>query len=409
MWDLLLRRARILTMDPAAGAGPLGELARGSLAAEGGRIAWVGADAALPRGAAAAEERDLRGALLTPGLVDCHTHLVHAGHRAAEHELRLAGASYAETARAGGGIRATVAATRAASEEALLAQSRPRLEALLRDGVTTVEVKSGYGLELAAELRQLRVARRLGALLGVTVRTSFLGAHAVPEEFAGRADAYLDHLVAEVLPAALAEGLVDAVDAFCEPMAFSPAQVERLFRAAARLGLPVRLHAEQLSDQGGAALVARHRGLSADHLEHLSPQGVAALAAAGTVAVLLPGAFLFLGGERPPPIPALRAAGVPLAVATDLNPGTSPLASLLAALALSCALFRLTAAEALLGATRNAARALGLPDRGRLGPGLRADLAAWDADHPAELTTRIGLSPLAARWVAGRSAHASAP
>jgi imidazolonepropionase len=396
-------------MDPAAGAGPLGELSCGSLAILGGRIAWVGPDAALPHGAAAAEERDLYGALLTPGLVDCHTHLVHAGHRAAEHELRLAGAGYAELARAGGGIRATVAATRAASEEALLAQSRPRLEALLRDGVTTVEVKSGYGLEREAELRQLRVARRLGALLPVTVRTSFLGAHAVPEEWAGRADAYLDHLAAEVLPAALAQGLVDAVDAFCEPIAFSPAQVERLFQAAGRLGLPVKLHAEQLSDQGGAALVARHRGLSADHLEHLSPTGVEALARAGTVAVLLPGAFLFLREERPPPVAALRAAGVPMAVATDLNPGTSPLSSLLAALALSCALFRLTAAEALLGATRHAARALGLGDRGALLPGLRADLAVWDADHPAELTTRIGLSPLAARWVAGRFAHGPTP
>jgi imidazolonepropionase len=409
MWDQLLRHAHLLTLDDARAAGPLGELRDGALAMEDGRIAWLGPDAALPAGRGAAEERDLRGALLTPGLVDCHTHLVHAGHRAAEHALRLAGASYEELARAGGGILATVAATRAASEDALLAASRPRLEALLRDGVTTVEVKSGYGLEREAELRQLRVARRLGELLPVAVRTTFLGAHAVPKEWAGRADAYLDHLIADVLPAARAERLVDAVDAFCEPIAFSPAQVERLFQAAGRLGLPVKLHAEQLSDQGGAALVARHQGLSADHLEHLSPAGVAALAAAGTVAVLLPGAFLFLRAERPPPVAALRAAGVPMAVATDLNPGTSPVASLLAALALSCTLFRLTAAEALAGATRNAARALGLHDRGTLATGLRADLAAWDADHPAELTTRIGLSPLAARWVAGRPDHAPSP
>jgi imidazolonepropionase len=273
-------------------------------------------------------------------------------------------------------------------------------------GVTTVEVKSGYGLERAAELRMLRVARALGGARAVTVRTSFLGAHAVPPEFTGRADAYLDHLCEEVLPAARAEGLVDAVDAYLEPIAFSAAQVERLFQAAARLGLPVRLHADQLGERGGAALAARHRALSADHLEHASPEGIAALARAGTVAVLLPGAFYFLREARPPPVAALRAAGVPMAVATDLNPGTSPLGSLLAALNMACTLLGLSPDEALAGATREAARALGLADRGVLAPGLRADLALWAAEEPAELCGRIGLSPLVTRVVAGVPDHA---
>ena len=405
IWDLLVRRARLATLTPGS---PYGEMLDGAVAVRDGRIAYAGPDADLPAGAAAALELDAEGRLLTPGLIDAHTHLVHAGHRAAEFEQRLGGASYEEIARAGGGIRATVAATRAADEATLLRQSRPRLEALLRDGVTTVEVKSGYGLELDTELRQLRVARRLGQLLPVTVHTTFLGAHAVPVELEGRPDAWLDLVIGELLPAVVAAGLADAVDAYCERGAFTPAQVERLFAAAARHGLPVKLHAEQRSDSGGAALAARHRALSADHLEHLSADGVRALAEAGTVAVLLPGAYLHLRDTRPPPVAALRAAGVPIAVATDCNPGTSPLASLTTAMNLACTLFGLTPAEALAGATRQAARALGLADRGVVAVGLRADLALWNADHPAELSARLGPSSLATRFVAGRPDHAPA-
>jgi len=403
VWDLLVRRARIVAL--ARGAPPDG-LADGALAVEGGRIAWLGREADLPAGAGAPAEIDVGGGLVTPGLVDCHTHLVHAGHRAGEWARRLAGASYEDLAREGGGILSTVRATRAADEAGLLAASLPRLDALLADGVTTVEVKSGYGLERAAELKMLRVARALGRARRATVRTSFLGAHAVPPEYAGRADDWVAHLCEDVLPAARAEGLVDAVDAYLEPIAFSAAQVDRLFEAAARLGLPVRLHADQLGDRGGAALAARHRALSADHLEHASSEGIAALARAGTVAVLLPGALYFLRETRPPPVAALRAAGVPLAVATDLNPGTSPLGSLLAAMNMACTLLGLTPGEALAGATREAARALGLADRGLLAPGLRADLALWAADHPVELSSRIGLSPLVTRVVAGVPDHA---
>jgi imidazolonepropionase len=402
MWDTLIRRAHLLTFDTGS---PYGSIRRGALAVQGGRIAWVGPDDELPANSAR-EEIDAGGALVTPGLIDCHTHLVHAGQRAREFERRLAGSTYEEIARAGGGIRATVAATRAADEEALLAASLPRLRALAAEGVTTVEVKSGYGLNLETELRMLRVARRMGHLAGVMVRTSFLGAHAVPEEFAGRADAYLDFLIAEVLLAAVREGLIDAVDAYCEPIAFSPAQVTRLFGAARKLGLPVKLHADQRSDQGGAALVASFGGLSADHLEYASPEGISALARSGTAAVLLPGAFLFLQETHLPPIGGLRRAGVPLAVATDCNPGTSPLCSILGAVALACTLFRLTPAEALAGVTRNAAAALGLADRGRLEAGLRADLALWAVEEPAELAFRLGPNPLLRRFVAGRSDHA---
>ncbi len=404
-WDLLIRRARVATMVPGS---PYGEIAGGSLAVSDGRIAFVGPDAELPPGATATLELDAEGRLLTPGLIDCHTHLVHAGHRAAEFEQRLLGASYGEIARSGGGVRSTVTATRAADAATLLLESRPRLAALLADGVTTVEVKSGYGLDLDTELKQLRVARRLGELLPVTVRTTFLGAHAVPAEFDGRPDAYLDFVVGEVLPAVAAAGLADAVDACCEQLAFSPAQVARLFAAAAVLSLPVKLHAEQLSDSGGAALAARHRALSADHLEHLSVEGVRAMAGSGTVAVLLPGAYLHLRDTHAPPVAALRAAGVSMAVATDCNPGTSPLASLTTAMNLACTLFRLTPAEALAATTRHAARALGLADRGVLAVGLRADLALWDADHPAELASRLGPSSLATRVVAGRPDHAQA-
>jgi imidazolonepropionase len=400
MWDLLVRRARLVTMAPGS---PYGEVDGGALAVEGGCIAWLGPDSALPAGSAARLELDAEGRLLTPGLIDCHTHLVHAGNRAAEWEARLGGATSEQIAAAGGGIRATVRATREAGPERLLSESRARLAWLAAGGVTTVEVKSGYGLDRETELTMLRVARRLGDLLPVTVRTTFLGAHAVPPELEGRADAYLDQVIA-LLPEVV--GLADAVDAYCEPHAFSPAQVDRLFAAAARHGLPVKLHADQRSDSGGGALVARHHGLSADHLEHLAPAGVAALAAAGTVAVLLPGAFLHLRETRPPPVPALRAAGVPMAVATDWNPGTSPLGSLPTAMNLACTLLGLTPAEALAGATRHAARALGLADRGVLRPGLRADLCLWNLRHPAELVGGLAVNPLAARVVAGAVHHA---
>ncbi|MCG2586279.1 imidazolonepropionase [Massilia sp. TS11] len=367
-----------------------GELRDAALAVRDGRIAWLGPRAEAPR---AARTLDAGGAWLTPGLIDCHTHIVHAGNRSNEFEARLNGASYEEIARAGGGIMSTVRATRAASEDALLAESLPRVRALLREGVTTLEIKSGYGLELESEARMLRVARRIGTLLPVRVRTSFLGAHAVPAELAGQADAYIDAVLAMLAPLQ-AQGLVDAVDAFCEKIGFSPAQTERVFAAAQALGLPVKLHAEQLSDQGGAQLVARYRGLSADHVEYLSEDGVRAMAEAGTVAVLLPGAYYFLRETQAPPLAALRAAGVPLALATDCNPGTSPLTSLLLTMNLACTLWRMTPQEALAGCTRVAARALGLADEiGTLEVGKRADLALWRIARPADLAYAIGFNP----------------
>ena len=399
--DLLLRNARLVTL---AGDTGWGLVEQGALAARDDAIAWVGPESALPAGEVL-REVDLAGALVTPGLVDCHTHLVYAGNRYGEFERRLEGASYEEIARAGGGIASTVRATRAANEAQLLSQSRPRFASLCAEGVTTIEIKSGYGLDRASEAKMLRVARALGRESGRTVRTTFLGAHALPPEYEGRADAYIDHLGSDMLPALAAEGLVDAVDAFCETIGFTPAQVARLFDAAAALGLPVKLHAEQLSDQGGAALAARYRGLSADHLEWLSPEGIGAMARSGTVAVLLPGAFHFLRETRAPPIEQLRAAGVPMAVATDLNPGTSPLASLLAAMSLACTHFRLTPAEALRGATHVGARALGLADRGRLAVGQRADIAVWALDHPAGLAAHLGFNALLHTFVAGEESH----
>jgi imidazolonepropionase len=383
----LLSNARIATMR----GGRYSMVEHGALVTEQGRIAWVGPLAQCPapllRGVT--EETDAAGALATPGLVDCHTHLVFAGHRAAEFEMRLQGASYEDIARAGGGILSTVRATRAASAEALRAQSAARLEALAAEGVTTVEVKSGYGLDLETELKCLRVARQLGRECGIHVTTTLLAAHAVPPEFNGRADDYIDHVCGEILPAAAREGLADAVDAFCEGIGFSPAQVERVFACAREHGLRVKLHADQLSNLGGAALAARHGALSADHLEHTDEAGVAALARAGTVAVLLPGAFYFLRETRVPPVQLLRQHGVPLAVATDCNPGTSPLASLLTAMNFACTLFRLTPEEALAGATAHAAAALGANDRGVLKPGRRADYVVWDAETPAELAWSI--------------------
>jgi imidazolonepropionase len=384
--DILFTNARLATM-----VGGYGELPDAAVAVSGGRIAWVGPRAQAP---SARVVHDCRGMWLTPGLIDCHTHIVHAGNRSDEFEARLNGVGYEEIARRGGGIMSTVRATRAASEDELLRQSLPRVRSLLAEGVTTLEIKSGYGLELEAEAKMLRVARRIGSELPVRVATSFLGAHALPPEFAGRADDYITELCERVLPHLAAEGLVDAVDAFCERIGFSPAQTERLFAAAANLGLPVKLHAEQLSDQGGAALVARYRGLSADHLEHVTPQGIAAMAAAGTVAVLLPGAYYFLRETVAPPVASLREAGVPIAVATDCNPGTSPMTSILLAMNMACTLWRLTPLEALAGCTVNAARALGLHGEiGTLEVGKRADFALWDIARPADLAYAIGFNP----------------
>ncbi len=356
----------------------------------GETIAWVGAERDLPRDVSARRSLHAQGAWATPGLIDCHTHLVYAGDRVDEFEARLNGATYAEIARAGGGIKSTVKATRAASEEALVAASRPRLAALADEGVTTVEIKSGYGLDTATECRQLRAARRLAAEVGVDLRTTLLSAHAVPVEFDGRADAYVDLICREIIPAATAAGIVDAVDAFRETIGFTEAQTRRVFEAARAHGLPVKLHADQLSDAGGAALAAEFGALSADHLEYTSDAGVAAMARAGTVAVLLPGAFYYLRETRLPPIAALRAHGVPIAVATDCNPGTSPSTSLPLMMNFACTLFRLTPEEALAGVTRHAARALGLRDRGTLAVGQRADIALWDIVSPAELAYRIG-------------------
>ena len=335
---------------------------------------------------------DAKGALITPGLIDCHTHLVYGGNRAGEFEQRLNGASYEDIARSGGGIASTVKATRAATELELLEQSSPRLQALLAEGVTTLEIKSGYGLALAHERKTLRAARSLGAAHPVCVKTTFLGAHAVPPEFAGRTDDYVDEVL-RILPVLHAEGLVDAVDAFCERIGFSLAQTERVFMAATSLGLPVKLHAEQLSDSGGALLAARYGALSCDHLEWLSDAGVQAMAQAGTTAVLLPGAFYFLRETKLPPIAQLRTAGVPMAISTDCNPGSSPCTSLLLMLNMACTLFRLTPEEALAGVTRNAARALGLKDRGVLAPGLRADFVLWGIQSPAELSYAFGSCP----------------
>ena len=385
-WDTLYTNVHLATMEEG------GELRDAAIAVKDGRIAWLGPRDAAPGNATNVIDGD--GCWLTPGLIDCHTHIVHAGNRSDEFEARLNGASYQDIARAGGGIMATVRATRAASAEELLRQSLPRIASLLAEGVTTLEIKSGYGLTLADEAKMLRAARQVAQVLPVAVQTTFLGAHALPPDYAGRADAYIDDVIENMLPALAAEGLVDAVDAFCENIGFSRAQTERVFRAARALGLPVKLHAEQVSDQDGAALVAEYQGLSADHLEHLSDTGVAAMAAHGTVAVLLPGAYYFLRDTQPPPVAALRAAGVPMALATDCNPGTSPMTSLLLAMNMACTLWRLTPREALAGCTIHAARALGLQDQiGSLAVGKRADFALWRIARPADLAYAIGLNP----------------
>ncbi|WP_298667972.1 imidazolonepropionase [uncultured Sphingomonas sp.] len=396
MADRLWTNARLATMT---GSG-LGIVEAGAIACTEGVIVYAGPAAAAPP---ARDTIDCAGRWITPGLIDCHTHLVHAGDRAHEFELRLAGASYEEIARAGGGIVSTMRATRAASEDALVAAALPRLDALIAEGVTTIEIKSGYGLELDSEARMLRAARRLGAVREVSVTTTFLGAHALPPEYAGDANGYIAQVCDTMLPAIARAGLADAVDAFCEGIGFTPEQTERVFAAAARFALPVKLHAEQLSNLHGAALAARHGALSADHLEHLDEAGVAAMAAAGTVATLLPGAFYFTRETRLPPIAALRAAGVPIAIATDCNPGTSPLTSLLLALNMAATCFRLTVDEALRGVTINAARALGRADTiGTLEPGKQCDLAIWDIQRPAELVYRIGFNPLHTRIRRGK-------
>ncbi|MEC5161857.1 imidazolonepropionase [Janthinobacterium sp. CG_23.3] len=386
-WDVLYTNVHLATMVDG-----YGEILDGAIAVKDGRIAWLGPRAALP--ASACPVVDGGGCWLTPGLIDCHSHIVHAGNRSDEFEARLNGASYEDISKAGGGIMSTVRATRAASDDELLRQSLPRVASLLAEGVTTLEIKSGYGLSLESEEKMLRVARRVGQVLPVAVATTFLGAHALPPEYAGRADAYIDLVCEQMLPALAGAGLVDAVDAFCERIGFSAAQTERVFRAARAHGLPVKLHAEQLSDQGGSELVARYDGLSADHLEHLTPAGIAAMAAHGTVAVLLPGAYYFLRDTQPPPVAALRAAGVALAVATDCNPGTSPMTSLLLAMNMACTLWRLTPREALAGCTIQAAKALGLQAQvGSLELGKRADFALWHIARPADLAYAIGFNP----------------
>ncbi|MEH0072989.1 imidazolonepropionase [Pannonibacter sp. Pt2] len=394
----LLSNARLVTLPETGG---YGLVERGAVAIRDGRIEWAGAEADLPAAFTGYSRHDLEGRLVTPAFIDCHTHLIHGGHRAREFEMRLEGASYEEIARAGGGIVSSVSATRAASEAELVASALPRLDALLAEGVAVVEIKSGYGLDIETELKMLRAARRLASERKVRVRTTHLGAHALPPEYKGREDAYLDEVCLPGLRRAAAEGLVDAVDGFCEGIAFSVASMRKVFDEARRLGLPVKLHAEQLSHLGGTKLAADYGALSADHVEYATDEDAAALARAGTVAVLLPGAFYAIRETQVPPVAAFRARGVPMALATDCNPGTSPLTSLLLTMNMGCTFFRLTVEEALRGVTVNAARALGLSDCGRIAPGLRADLAIWNADNPAELAYRFGFNPLHARIFGG--------
>lgn len=404
MWDTLWLDAHLATMTP--GGAPYGAIEDGVIAAKDGRIAWIGKRADLPRDAAsqAHEIRKLGGAWITPGFVDCHTHLVFGGDRAREFEMRLQGKSYEEIARAGGGIVSTVAATRVASKEALIESAALRLGGLTREGVTTVEIKSGYGLDLENELKQLEAAAALAEIANVRVRRTFLGLHALPPEFKDDRAAYVQLVADVMIPAIAAAGAADAVDAFCENIGFTSEEVDYVFSAARAAGLDVKLHAEQLSNQNGAALAARYQALSADHLEYLDDAGIAAMANAGTVAVLLPGAFYFLREKQLPPIEALRKAGVHMAVASDCNPGTSPMTSPLTALNMACTLFRLTPEEALAGITREGARALGMLDEaGTLETGKAADLAIWDVKRPAELSYWLGAPLLRDRVFAGRT------
>jgi imidazolonepropionase len=399
-WDLLLTDVNVATM--AAGCGPYGIIENAAVAIADGRIAWIGPGVDLPH-ASTAESRSMDNRWLTPALIDCHTHLVFAGNRAAEFEQRLGGASYEEIARAGGGIMSTVNATRDAESDVLLQQTAARLNILRAEGCATVEIKSGYGLNLQTELRMLEVVRNLGEQSRISIVSTFLGAHAIPAEFRGKADAYIDLVCEEMLPAVHENKLADAVDAYCESIAFSTEQIARVFEVARALDLPVKLHADQLSDCGGAELAAEFDALSADHLEYTPAKGIDALASSGTVAVLLPGAFLTLGETQHPPVQELRERQVPIAIATDCNPGTSPVCSLRTTMALATSLFSLTPEECLAGVTRNAAQALGLgADRGTLETGKRADIAAWDLGHPQELSYWIGRNDLADLFVAGR-------
>ena len=400
-WQTLWHNARFATMQ--ANGIAYGLIEDGILAVDQGRIAWIGSrqELSAPINSLAQDVVDCQGRLITPGLIDCHTHLVYGGNRAQEFEQRLQGKSYAEIAQSGSGIVSTVTTTRQADPETLYQQAKQRLQDLLAEGVTCVEIKSGYGLDTDNECKMLQVARKLGEQLSITVKTSFLGAHALPPDYAGRSDAYIAQVCEQMLPVMARENLADAVDAFCETIAFSVEQIERVFQAATALGLPVKLHAEQLSNQGGAALAARYQALSVDHLEYLDKAGVQALARSGTVAVLLPGAFYFLGETQLPPIATLRQHGVPMAIATDSNPGSSPVTSLLLMLNMACTLFRLTPEEALAGVTRNAAKALAVDaDLGTLEIGKQADFVAWDIEYPSELAYRIGANPCA--WVVHR-------
>ena len=394
----LLTGASIVTM---ASEHAYGMIENGAVGISNGKIVWVGKASEAPQ---ADIVESYAGKLITPALIDCHTHLVHGGNRAGEFEMRLNGASYEEIARTGGGIISTVKDTREASEGELLASALKRLDHLIAEGVGTVEIKSGYGLDTENEIKMLRVARCLEKERQIRIKTTFLGAHALPPEFKDRADDYIDLVVSEILPAAHGEGLVDAVDGFCEHIGFTPAQIERVFAKAKELGLPIKLHAEQLSDQGGAVMAARQGALSADHLEHLNPKDAAILAENETVAVLLPGAFYTLRETKLPPIQALRDAGVDIAIATDNNPGSSPLTSLLLTMNMACTLFRLTPEEALAGVTKHAAKALGLgSELGAIEVGKIADLAIWDANEPAELSYRTGYNPLVKRIIGGRA------
>ena len=391
-FSTLYNNAQIATMTSDK---PYGLIENGAVAISNGMIKWVGPEKDLPVEFNGLPENDLGGRLLTPALIDCHTHLVYGGSRATEFELRLKGASYEEISRSGGGILSTVTATRTATEEELVSQSLPRLDALLAEGVRTVEIKSGYGLDLETEIKMLRVARKLGMERNVRVKTSFLGAHAIPQEFKGKADAYIDFVCEEILPVVYDENLADAVDGFCENIAFSTKQISRVFDKATALGLPVKLHAEQLSNLGGAALAANYGALSADHLEYLDESGVQAMAKSGIVAVVLPGAFYTLRETQLPPLNSLRKAGVPLAIATDCNPGSSPLTSILLCMNMACTIFRMTPEEALAGVTRVAAHALGFGSEvGTIEVGKKAEFAVWNVDQPAELAYRMGYNPL---------------
>ena len=397
---MLLTNAQLATMT---GPHPYGLQSDGSVVIVDETIVWAGSTSDLPQKHDGHNAIDLGGALVTPGLIDCHTHLVHGGNRAREFEMRLEGASYEELARAGGGIVSTVKATRDASFEDLVASALPRLDSLISEGVCTIEIKSGYGLDQDNELKMLRVARHLETLRPVRIKTSFLGAHAVPIEYVDRPDDYITDVCLPTLEAAFKEGLVDAVDGFCEGIAFDPQQIELVFRKAKELGLPVKLHAEQLSNIGGTQLVAKYGGLSADHIEYADDDDARALAQAGTIAVILPGAFYTLREKQSPPIQSLRTHGVPIALATDCNPGSSPLTSVLLTMNMACTLFRMTPEESLTGITTNAARALGLSDSGKIAAGYRADLCVWDVKHPAELSYKIGYNPLKQRIFGGRT------